>query len=130
MILSDGSRSANYNRSWFYCDGYHLFWLTTPNKHDATSPDWSGSGWYRFLRPAGTRMSTSPTPKRRCLTQGTAWMRGAHPRSKGQTNNVTFCFNWDHSCWRSVRGKVTNCGSFYVYFLPNVPQCHNRYCAI
>ena len=127
MTLRSITRSINYRHSHKYCDSYQTGY--PPGYF--TSYYWSGSGWYRFVGRAGTRMPTSQTPTGRCLTQATAWMKSSHPRSKGQTKNVWFCFtSKTYSCWRHAYGKVTNCGSFFVYYLPNAPVCHARYCAV
>ena len=130
MTLSSSVRSINYRHSHKYCDGYHLLPIAS-HPQDFTSSYWSGSGWYCFVGHAGTRMPTCRTPIQRCITQATAWMTSSHPRSKGQTKNVAICFSSKtSSCWFATRGKVTNCGSFYIYYFPCVPYCHSRCCGV
>ena len=131
MRLSSGTRSIQYHRpGYLACDGYHR------TDHASSSwisdPQWGGFGWYRFMKPAGTMMPTSPPPLNRCLTQMPGWLRNGHPSKKGQRNeSALFCFNSIHStCRRHAYGKVTNCGSFFVYYLSNAPVCHARYCAV
>ena len=133
MILREKSRSIHHRPSWFYqCDGYRVPRKITPNSWQWVSFDWGGFGWYRFMKPAGTMIPTSPPPENHCQTQMPGWMRGEHPSIKGQRNELAiFCFHHLKStCWRQRFGKVTNCGSFFVYYLPNAPVCHARYCAV
>ena len=53
----------------------------------------------------------------------------AHPTETDESKDVDFCFNWGgNSCVAKRRGKVTNCGEFFVYFLKSVPTTW-RYCA-
>jgi hypothetical protein len=56
-------------------------------------------------------------------------MTMAHPTETDESKDVDFCFHWNNNiCSPKKRGKVTNCGEFFVYFLKHVPQ-HYRYCA-
>ena len=99
--------------------------------HIYQSPKWLGPGWYRLEEPAGSKIPETPTAYQKCGTYYTGWMRGSHPTLAGQTNDVKFCFSSSSNvCYYSVMGKVTNCGGFFVYKLPNIPVSnHLRYCA-
>ena len=56
-------------------------------------------------------------------------MTMAHPTETDESKDVDFCFNWGgNNCHGKRRGKVTNCGEFFVYFLKSVPTTW-RYCA-
>ena len=93
------------------------------------SPSWVGSAWYRFLEPAGLKMAESPPGMKACNTEAAGWISEPHPESAGESKDVKFCFHWERECQDSITGKVTNCGTYYVYFLKETPSCANRYCA-
>jgi hypothetical protein len=134
LTLSEKSRSINAGPA-AECDGY------LPNggtKIVTTSPSWDGPGWYKFANPAGTRMATykSPPPPNRCGTNATGFMNDSHPTKVGETKKVKFCFNWNivgngNTCQWHKYGQVTKCGEEdFVYYLEDVPNCTNRYCAV
>ena len=78
--------------------------------------------------PAGTRVPESSPGTWHCGTGETGWLSGVHPTTPGASNNnAKFCFRND--CKWSTQGKVTNCGSYFVYYLENVPLCRLGYCA-
>jgi hypothetical protein len=81
--------------------------------------------------PAGTRIPESPPGIFHCGTGATGWLSGDHPTSPGASNDAKFCFDdgVNGDCYESTQGKVTNCGSYFVYYLENTPQCYRRYCA-
>ena len=62
------------------------------------------------------------------------YMTSPHPTSIHESKDVEFCFHWPGisprgpKCQLSRKGKVTNCGGFYVYLLRPV-SAHFRYCA-
>ena len=96
------------------------------------SPGWVGPAWYRFIMPAGTRIPESSPDIWHCGTWHTGWLSGVHPTTPGASNNnAKFCFDKGDSkdCYWSTQGKVTNCGSYFVYYLENTPYCRLRYCA-
>ena len=54
----------------------------------------------------------------------------AHPDTVGDSQDVQFCFDLrTNICRWSTMGKVTHCGDFYVYYLPDTTHCRLRYCA-
>ena len=88
-----------------------------------------GPGWFRFQGAAGNKMAPSCPPINRCGTHATGWLNGGHPsRADGQASRKV-CFHWSENCcnW-STNIKVTNCGSYYVYYLHRTPACNLRYC--
>ena len=88
-----------------------------------------GLGWFRFEGSAGTRMPTSCPPIYRCGTNAPGWMNGGHPTvADGQVSRQV-CFHWASSCCQvSTNIKVSNCSSYYVYYLSGTPGCYYRYC--
>ena len=122
-ILSDESRhhSSSYD---YKCDLVGK---------DYTSIDWKGPGWYRVKDEThgSNRLASSSevTKSYKCGTYRTGYLKSpVHPKI-GETKNATVCFFWDtNSCHTSIEIKVTNCGSFFVYHLPNAPICLGRYC--
>jgi hypothetical protein len=116
----------NNTANTYYCDRLDTSWFT---KRIKPSPRWVGSSWYRFLEPAGLKMAESPPGMKHCNTQAAGWISEHHPESAGESKDVKFCFHWERECQDSITGKVTNCGTYYVYFLKETPSCANRYCA-
>ena len=120
-MLNDASRSVSYGHGNNYCDKLDSSYL---------SPGWKGPAWYRFSMPAGTRIPESSPGKYHCGTYVTGWLSGVHPTSPGASSNVKYCFTGSsNDCRWSTQGKVTNCGSYFVYYLENTPTCDLRYCA-
>ena len=65
-----------------------------------------------------------------CGTGGTGWLKGNHPSTPGTTVDAKVCFHWESDeCQWSIDVKVTNCNSYFVYYLPATPSCNYRYCA-
>jgi hypothetical protein len=66
----------------------------------------------------------------KCGSRATGWLNGQHPTAIGQSQDVEFCFHFGtNTCTNTAQGKVTNCGNFFVYNLPDTPDCSLRYCA-
>ena len=63
----------------------------------------------------------------RCGTNIGAFSPFDLPTTIGVSQDLNVCYG---NCQRNKPGKVTNCGSFYVYQLPDVPYCSIRYCAV
>ena len=104
-----------------YCD---------QRRSGSKSPDWMGRGWYRFTGPSGTRIPTENPGEHRCGTFFTGWLKGSHPTTPDTTIDAKVCFNgWTGGCHESVIVKITNCGSYFVYYLPDTRHCNQRYCA-
>ena len=88
-----------------------------------------GNIWYRFTGGAGTKLAMTAPPVSHCGTSATGWMQGALPAVADNAVARTVCFNWSGNvCNWSAAIQVRNCGTFYVYKLPNAPNCSLRYC--
>ena len=92
-------------------------------------------GWFRFEGEAGTKMPTSCPDPYRCNTEYAGWLKGDHPKKINQSTSERVCFRnprWRQKCcpWY-INIKVINCGSYYVYYLKNVPTfwIYGRYCS-
>ena len=109
-----------------------------------TYEDWSSYrcdmalfGWYRFINPAGIHMlnscpQNSPGSLNSCGSYYKGWLRNQLlPSQQSGVVNRTVCFSKPYSCDCSYTReiKVTNCGSFYAYYLDAVPLCNARYCS-
>lgn len=89
-------------------------------------------GWYRFTSFVGTEMPTSMVSPNRCGTVAPVWMKGTHPSEQDGTVDRKACINFfdiNNGCSQSFDIKVTNCGTFYVYFLRPTYSCAIAYCA-
>ena len=128
----DGTEEGSKVQGTHYCDHTDQSELNKIN-NVLKSPGWEGpAAWYRFTMPAGTRIPESSPGKYHCGTRHTGWLSGVHPTTPGASNNnAKYCFdNGDgNDCHWSTQGKVTNCGSYFVYYLENAPGCRYRYCA-
>ena len=98
-----------------------------------TSPNWQGSGYYRFMGPAGNQMIDHAPGMYHCGSTYTGWMTGGpHPDEIGVEVDRTVCFDHDigHelNCWMQANITVTKCsGGYFVYKLP---ETRDRYCGI
>ena len=86
--------------------------------------------WYRFSAGAGTSIATQCIPDaRRCGTDLTGWMDGAHPTVDEGVVSRKVCFSGYYECYyRHIMINVRNCSSFFVYRLKPVSICPCRYC--
>ena len=93
--------------------------------------DWKGEGWYRFAGDAGSRIPSAAPGSYKCGTSSPGWMNAPHPDNDFSTKDVQFCFQSSYDeCDVSTTGQVTDCGSYYVYFLrPVASRCNLAYCA-
>ena len=124
--FGDGTNAGSSVNGKYRCDreGFSGFSGTE------VSPGWRGPAWYRFTMPAGTRIPESSPGPYHCGTVYTGWLSGVHPTSPGASIKAKFCFDWgSNDCGYSTQGKVTNCGSYFVYYLENTHVCNIRYCA-
>ena len=124
--LTDPTRSQDYGLGLGYCDG---------NQRKPMSPDWKGSSGkhYRFVGPSFTRLaSASPGMNNKCGTYAPGYIEDpyAHKIAIGQSStDVKVCFNYNIPCKWSTSITITRCpGDFFVYKLPDTPECSLRYC--
>ena len=129
-ILNESTRNINYKRGVLKCDLYIGY-------ADVKLGTWKGSGWYRFMGPAGTRMPESPpvfssNSEHACGTRNTGWLNGQHPTTLGVLVSREVHFKRSPSETNDgspITIKIRHCGSYFVYYLPNVRGCYRRYCA-
>ena len=127
------------------CDDYKL--LTNPNRKttfssqimeqwkcdksgsSGTSPDWQGPGWYRISPSIGTKIPTSPTKQYHCGHQASGWISGGSTPGLGQMIDAKACFSWaGDNCYRKINVRIRNCKDYFLYFLPDIPDCYASYC--
>ena len=123
-VLDNPKRKATYvtpDRQW-KCDqtGYRNI-----------SPDWKGPGWYRFAKNVGSRIPDHTVKGVHCGTHASGWLQDNHPSTVGETKTAKVCFNNGSrgKCNWSTTIKISHCGDYFVYDLPDVPICHLGYCA-
>ena len=94
--------------------------------------DWMDAGWYRFQPPAGTRLAQATPGADHCGAYRAGWSNSALPANNNESADIDICFDTDYGsandCAITNQGKVTNCGTFFVYYLENTPACTARYC--
>jgi Notch-like protein len=89
----------------------------------------SGPRWVRFEGAGGTQIPTNPVPIYRCGTSASGWYSSGMPTVPDTTVNGTVCYTWSaNNCSFSNQIQVTNCGSYYVYYLSTPPTSNLRYC--
>lgn len=120
-ILNEPDRSVTYGIDDDYrCD---------KTGNGRVSPRWKGSGWYRFLPPAGTLLAQASPGSSHCNTAAPGWTNGTLPTVQGSTLDIQVCFdNNSRQCNWHKDARVTNCGAYYVYYLNKTPGCSFRYC--
>ena len=89
----------------------------------------SGPQWIRFVGSGGTEIPTSRVPSYRCGTNAAGWYSGGMPTAPDTTTSGTVCFTWSSGdCVYNNPIQVTNCGSYYVYYLSAPSTGGMRYC--
>lgn len=106
-------------------------WKCDQTGYSKISPDWKGAGWYRFHETVGFSIPEETVEGVHCGVHGSGWLQDKHPVRIGETKNATVCFNNGSSgiCNWSTTIKIRQCGSYYIYHLPDAPICHVGYCA-
>ena len=95
-----------------------------------------GNTWFRFVEPAGKKLSTTIPSRGSCGTSAMSWMEEDHPNSAGQVVDRKICFRWHDHCEWSIRNiKVVGCighnnEMFYLYKLKKTSFCSLAYCAV
>ena len=92
-----------------------------------------GDNWYRFTGAAGTQMPTTAPPIYSCGTDAPGWLNGAYPEIDDGAVSRQVCFAWlfAEQCKWSTNVQIRKCDvepPYYVFKLPNTPQCNLRYC--
>ncbi len=89
----------------------------------------SGPQWVRFVGAGGTEIPTSAVAMSQCSTSASGWYSGTMPSVPDTTESGTACFTWTQgNCAYSNQIQVTNCGSYYVYYLSAPTTGGMRYC--
>jgi len=106
----------------------------------AVSSDWKGEGWYRVLddTKGSNRLASADdarTIEPHCGTYyGGYLLEPGAVLYVGETQNATVCFRArpEDTChWGTTPIRMTNCGSYVSYYLPDSPSDfpgHTRYC--
>jgi len=116
--LSSAKRKRTYG-SGSYCDS---------TVRGSGGDDYTGPAWYRIVGQAGTKLIENNPDKHMCGSSATGYLTEGHPSLRGSVKSVKLCFQWNSACEWHSSVKITNCGDFFVYYLPNTPVCNLRYC--
>eukprot|EP01052_Picozoa_sp_SAG31_P003088 SAG31_NODE_115_length_24128_cov_47.693912_11_plen_1303_part_00 len=115
----------------------------------------AGGAWFRFTGAAGNALVTETPNPNHCGTAQTGWLSGwdfldasgpgnhfdapgTYPTLSDGAVDRLVCFDagWANAndngspCWQHVQVKVRNCGSYFVWKLPNSPACTAAYCTV
>ena len=120
-------------RNHMFTSNTSQYWCDKNSGSHRKSNQWHGSGWYRMMAPAGTKMPKVAKGNLKCGTYGSGWMQGSHPVNHLETVTRKVCFS-RHSgsgspCTWTSEIKVRNCSSYYLYYLVDTPYCNFGYCA-
>ncbi|XP_067041983.1 uncharacterized protein [Acropora muricata] len=87
-------------------------------------------GWYRFTSFGGSKMPETPVQDYHCGTHDPVWLRDPHPTtSEGNIERRACISSFGNTCRYSITINVTNCGSYFVYYLRPLYFCATAYCA-
>ena len=125
-VLNDARRHYTKDLSGKYlCDN-----VNHPYKNN-----WKGRNFYRVMAPAGTKIKEGCVAgEDACGTYHQGYITvGTHPTLLNQRVKMTVCFKYggvcpQSFCHREVEIEAINCGSYYVYDLPNLAHCPYAYC--
>ena len=136
--FTEGCDSNSYNTLTDVTRRSNLYkWLNGADYTDnsapsygTTSPDWKGTGWYRVGN--NRNITSQVVPSDHCNTYHSGYLarESHHPDEEGKTIPAKICFHLSSSepCWRELQIQIKNCKGFYIYDLPEVPQCRFRFC--
>lgn len=87
--------------------------------------------WVRFVSPAGTTMPNFVVNEFFCGANIPGWLNGTYPADVGTSSGGDVCYHkGGDTCVLTSAIKITNCDSFYVFYLSDPPACDLRYCAV
>ena len=122
--LTDDTRRSSH-LSGDYCDKS----VIPSYKYSTTSPDWHGADWYRV---GNNRSIATQVDPKHCNTMGSGYLASGshHPEEEGRTTQAKICFNSNYggSCYWEMQIQIKLCRGFYLYKLPEVPDCPLRIC--
>ena len=105
------------------------------NVNSGSKNNWKGRNFYRVMAPAGTKIKEGcVTGEKTCGTHAQGYIKvGTHPTLLNQRVKMTVCFKYGSvcppsSCAYEKEIEAINCGSYYVYDLPNTEHCAYAYC--
>ena len=65
-----------------------------------------------------------------CNTWATGWLNGTHPTVLDEIVTKTVCFDWNgFPCYWQNEIQIRKCGDYFLYYLPETPDCTARYCS-
>ena len=74
-------------------------------------------------------MPTQCVPHFRCGAAYSGWLEGGHPTlAKGEVFSQVCFTKAADCCKKSIKIKVKDCGSYFIYQLQKPPTCDLRYC--
>jgi hypothetical protein len=114
VVNSDATRNVGYTQTTYLCDS-----SVFPNPQ-----------WVQFSGAAGTQLATSFPGSGHCGTSYPGFLNDTLPVGAGQTKTSPVCFTSSSgTCNWQTTIQVTNCISYYVYYLSTPPTCNLRYCS-
>ena len=102
---------------------------------DSYNNNFNGNDWFRFVEPAGVKLSNVDIGQNACGTHRSGWLRGSDPTIVGQTLDRTVCFSHGpYPCQTDVNIKVSLCSDnnnekFLIYQLRKPSVSGSGYCA-
>uniref|UniRef100_A0A3B3V8P8 UMOD/GP2/OIT3-like D8C domain-containing protein n=1 Tax=Poecilia latipinna TaxID=48699 RepID=A0A3B3V8P8_9TELE len=114
-VVNDAWRSTeNTDQTIIHCD-QNIVW----------------SGWYRFyLGQTSAQIPEKCVAERRCGTNISLWINGAHPVQLNEIVTRSVCNSWSGSCchFASSTIQVKLCSGYYIYKLQQPSSCTLAYC--
>ena len=87
-----------------------------------------------MLEPAGTKIPEGVQDSGTCGTYATGWLNGTHPIEEGERVKAQVCFHsntYDEDICRYQSSiEIVNCGTYFLYHLPDASHCYLRYCTV
>merc|ERR1711990_573236 len=99
--------------------------------HPHPPPDCKGSTWYRFAGGAGSRLAETRPGTKHCGTACAGYLFDGHPsEAEGIVSRTVYFECSSNAKYDPVSIEVLNCGDYYVYHLPDTPNCYEGFCGI
>merc|ERR1712038_1030022 len=83
---------------------------TNYGNYDTNNNNFNGNNWFRFVEPAGVKLSNINICTNACGTHRSGWLRGSDPTVVGQILDRTACFSHNsYPCQSALNIKDSLC---------------------
>ncbi|XP_013385881.1 oncoprotein-induced transcript 3 protein [Lingula anatina] len=124
MELNQAWRNRGFTVTW--SDTHHCD--REPDNQYSNADGWT-EGWYRFTGDAGTKLANECVQPFHCGSYANMWLSDPEPAEADGSVDRQVCVSSEPDCCvDTLTVKVLNCGSHFLYYLPQAPACYATFC--